>query len=105
MNDEVFLRIKAIAEKLRNEYNAQKVILFDSYASGKIREESDIDLFIVAPTNEKFIDRMVKVKGIVRTLHKGLLFSPIVLTSEEVNKRMKIGDQFIQEILEKGIEI
>jgi len=105
MSDEILLRIKAIADKLRNEYNAQKIILFGSYAKGKVREDSDIDLFIIAPTNEKFIDRMVNVKGIVRSLRKGLLFSPIVLTPEEVNKRVKIGDQFIQEILEKGIEI
>lgn len=29
-------------------------------------------------------------------------FEPIVLTKEELQKRIEIGDQFISEILEKG---
>lgn len=34
-----------------------------------------------------------------------LALSPIVLRPEEVAERLKIGDQFVQEILEAGVEI
>ncbi len=98
-------RIRAISERLKKEYDAQKVILFGSYARGKATEDSDVDIFIIAPTKERFFDRMTTMLEIVRDLYDGLALSPIVLRPEEVSERLKIGDQFIQEILEKGVEL
>lgn len=98
-------RIKTISARLKKEYHAEKVILYGSYARGEATEDSDIDLFIIAPTNERFFERMATVVGIVRDLRKGLPLSPIVLTAKEVEEREKRGDQFIKEILEKGVEV
>jgi hypothetical protein len=38
-------------------------------------------------------------------LRNGLAVAPIVLTYEELEKRVKMGDQFIKEILERGINL
>ncbi len=103
MNQEVSGRIRQIAERLKKEYKAQKVILYGSYAKGEATEDSDVDLFIIAPTNERFFQRMATVLGLIRDLKKGIPIEPIVLTAEEVEKRIKVGDQFIQEIIEEGI--
>jgi len=103
MNQEVLGRIRQIAERLKKEYKAQKVILYGSYAKGEATEDSDVDLFIIAPTNERFFQRMATVLGLIRDLKKGIPIEPIVLTAEEVEKRIKVGDQFIQEIIEEGI--
>ena len=100
---DVMERIKAISERLKKEYKAQKVILYGSYAKGEATEDSDVDLFIIAPTNERFFQRMATVLGLIRDLKKGIPIEPIVLTAEEVEKRIKVGDQFIQEIIEEGI--
>ena len=105
MNQEIYERLRKISERLKREYNAEKVILFGSYARGEATEDSDVDLFIIAPTNERFFQRMATVLGLVRDLYKGLALSPIVLRPEEVAERLKIGDQFVQEILEKGVEL
>jgi predicted nucleotidyltransferase len=102
MNQAIYDRLKKISERLKREYHAEKVILYGSYARGEEGEDSDIDLFIIAPTNEKFFDRLATVLRMMRDLKKGLPIEPIVLTAEEVEKRVTIGDQFIKEILERG---
>ena len=97
--------IKTIASRIKEQYGAQEVILFGSYALGKTREDSDIDLFIIADTKERFFERMATVSRLVRDLIRKIPFSPIVLTRQEVEERIKRGDQFIQEILENGIKV
>ena len=103
MNQEIFQRLRKISERLKKEYHAEKVILYGSYATGEATEDSDVDLFIIAPTNERFFERMATVRGLIRDLRNGLPVSPIVLTPEEVEKRRRKGDQFVQQILEEGI--
>ena len=94
--------ILSIAEKIKKEYRPKKIILFGSFAYGKPSKNSDIDLLIVKDTQERPIDRRVKVRRVVSNLRKGYSFSPIVITSAEVSQRLKIGDQFLKEILSHG---
>jgi len=105
MNEDIRNRIKAIAEKLKKEYNAERVILFGSYVRGEETTDSDIDLLIIAPAKERFFQRMAKVKALIRDLRNGLPIAPIVLTQKELEKRVRIKDQFIEEILEKGTSL
>lgn len=63
------------------------------------------DILVVAYTKERFFERMATVLEIVRDLYNGLALSPIVLRPEEVSERLKIGDQFVQEIIETGVEL
>jgi len=104
MND-VIDRIKTISQRLKKEYKAERVILFGSYAKGKATEESDIDILIIAPTTERFFERMATTLRIVRDLYGGLPLSPIVLRPDELEKRKRKGDQFVDEILKEGIEL
>jgi predicted nucleotidyltransferase len=103
MNKEIYKRLRKISNRLKKEYRAQQVILFGSYATGKATKDSDVDLFIIAPSKEKFFERLASVKRLIRDLRNGFPVAPIVLTPKEVEKRKKIGDQFIQGILESGI--
>ena len=103
MNQEMHERLHMISERLKREYQAEKVILYGSYATGEAPEDSDVDLFIIAPTKERFFERMASVLGMIRDLKKGVPIEPIVLTKEEVEERVRIGDQFVQGILEQGI--
>lgn len=105
MNQEIYERLKKISERLKKEYNAEKVILYGSYARGEATEDSDVDLLVIAPTNERLFERMATVLEIVHDLYDGLPLSPIVLTRNEVEERLKSGDQFVQEMLEEGIEL
>ncbi len=94
--------ILQIVEKIRREYRPSKIILFGSYAYGVPRPDSDIDLLIIKDTPERPIDRRVAVRRIVSDPKRLVPFEPVVLTPAEVEQRLKMGDQFLREIMERG---
>ena len=98
-------QLKQISARLKSEYQAEQVILFGSHAKDQAGRDSDVDLLIIAPTTEKFYQRMASVRGLIRDLRKGLPVAPIVLTKEELKNRLEIGDQFVQEIIKNGIKL
>lgn len=97
--------LKAIADRLRERYGAQRVIVFGSAARGEATEHSDIDLLVIAVTKERFYDRMASVLGLVRDLSRGMPLSPLVLTPEELADRLGRGDQFVREIIHDGVAL
>jgi len=101
-DEEVRRTILEIVEKIKREYQPEKIILFGSYAYGTPDRDSDIDLLIIKDTQERPIDREVAVTRMVSDPKRLIPFEPIVLTPKEVNERLEIGDQFIREILQKG---
>lgn len=78
------------------------MVLFGSYAYGTPRPGSDIDLLIVKETSKRFIDRWVTVRRILSDPKRTLPLEVLVLTPQEVSRRLAMGDQFVAEILEKG---
>jgi len=98
-------RAAAIAQRLKEQYGAQQVILFGSVARGTASRHSDIDLLIVAPTDESYHHRMLTVLRFVDDLSRDLALSPIVLTPDELRARLSIGDQFIGDVVRTGHEL
>lgn len=98
--------IKMIAKFIKKKFAPEKIILFGSYAYGKPRENSDIDLLIVMNTKMK----PYKQASIIRLFLDEILRTDysidiIVRTPEEVEKRLKEGDFFFKGILEKGVTL
>ena len=91
-----------IVKRLIDAYQPEKIILFGSYAYGKPSADSDLDLLIVKQTAERFIDRWTNVRKIVSDPKRSIPFEPLVLTPRELEERLAIGDQFIEEIIRKG---
>lgn len=94
--------IQDILGKLVAAYAPEKVILFGSYACGTPRPGSDIDLLIVKETAERFIDRWVSVRRLLSDPKRMVPLETLVLTPEEVSRRLAIGDQFLAQIIEEG---
>lgn len=101
-DDRIRAAIQEIVRRLVAEYAPEKVILFGSYAYGNPDEDSDIDLLIIKDTPERFLDRMTTVRRLARGAHRSIPFEPVVFTPKEIEQRLKIGDQFIAEIIERG---
>jgi len=91
---------KPIINKLRP-LNPQKIIIYGSYAKGKIRPESDIDILIIKKTRKKPADRIAEVLKLVWGYIPHI--EPQVLTPEEFAKAVSENRFFItQEVLKYG---
>jgi predicted nucleotidyltransferase len=91
-----------IAEKIKKNYNPEKIILFGSFAYGKPIKDSDIDMLIVKRTKKKSMDRWMEVRKMMHDPNRGIPFSPLILTPEELKYRLSLGDDFFREILDRG---
>ena len=94
--------LQAIVEKLSVEYQPRHVILFGSYAYGVPGPDSDVDILIIKDTSERFIDRWMSVRRVLSDPKRTFPIETLVLTPNEVAGRLRAGDQFLKEILEKG---
>lgn len=92
-----------IVEKIKSEYKPLKIILFGSYAYGNPVEDSDIDLLILKNSSKRRVDRFVLVKRIIYNPERKISVSPLVYTPKELEERLRIGDDFIKEIVQKGV--
>jgi len=94
--------ISEIVEKIKKDYQPDKIILFGSYAYGTPTEDSDIDLFIIKNTKKDSIYRFAEVKKIVYSPDRIIPISPLVLTPNEIDEQLSHGNDFIKEVLKKG---
>jgi uncharacterized protein len=94
--------IAEVVERIKTEYQPEKIILFGSYAYGTPTEDSDIDLFIVKETGKRRVDRFVEVSPLVENPDYHIPISPLVYTPKEVSNRLALGDDFVKEVLSKG---
>lgn len=85
-------------ELLKNKYDPDKIILFGSLGSGKIKEWSDIDLIIIKNTDKSFYER---IKEILLLLRPKVGMDIFVYTPEEFNE-MKERLFIKEEVLRKG---
>ena len=93
-------KLKNSLIRLKKGYNAERLILFGSYARGDINEGSDIDIVLIKDTNKRFIDR---IGDILKIYNGDIPLEPLVYTPEEF-KKMENRD-FIKTILKEGVEI
>ncbi len=97
--------LQEIIRRLVPGYAPEKVILFGSYAYGQPSRDSDLDLLIIKDTPERFWNRLATVRALTAGTHRLIPLGPLVLTPVEIQQRLRLGDQFISEILEKGITL
>jgi predicted nucleotidyltransferase len=81
-------------------YQPEKVILFGSYASGKVHADSDVDILVILSFEGK---NPVKSAEILNRIDPRFPIDLIVRTPEQVRERQKNNDFFIKEIIEKGV--
>ncbi len=89
-----------ISDRIVRAFHPDKVILFGSYAYGRPHIYSDVDLFVVMPSRESMVKRMIRVKEVADVPF--LPMDVLVYTPSEVRARRAIGDHFIEEILTRG---
>jgi uncharacterized protein len=92
-------QIKKFGRQIGEQFNAKRVILFGSYARGNITADSDVDLLVIGSFKGRGVDKSVEIR---MKLRPKFPVDILVRTPEKVRQRIKMGDNFMREILEKG---
>lgn len=95
--------LATIVERLHRQYQPERVILYGSYAYGNPTSDSDIDLFIIKDSTDNRVKRAIAVRRILSDSTRRIPVSPRIYTPFEVKERLAMGDQFVEEILTRGI--
>ncbi len=91
--------LEKLKENIIKKYKPEKIILFGSYAWGKPGPDSDVDLFVIKET-ENTRETAREIDGSI--FPRPFPLDLIVYTAGQVDRRRKIGDPFIINILTKG---
>lgn len=92
--------INKYIEEIKKHYNINSVILFGSYAIGKEREDSDIDIAIVSEDFDDLIDIMAELMGLTWDIDARIEPHPIRKKDYD-----EVSDYFIKEVIDKGIKV
>ena len=98
MKIEAYLKIAV--EKIKSNFNPEKIILFGSHAYGNPTVDSDVDLLIVMDTDAKPHKRAVPIRKILRDI--GIPKDVIVKTPEEFERFKDIIGTIIYPAAHKG---
>ena len=93
-------RLQEVVRRIVEAFDPERIILFGSYVSGAPTPDSDVDLLIVMEDGERPARRSARVARVL--LDVPFPIDILVRTPEELQHRLRIGDYFIQEILEQG---
>ena len=91
--------IREVGRRIGEEFHPQRVLLFGSYARGTANADSDVDLLIIMSYEGDWADQSCKIRELI-----GSPFPMDVLVRRpaEVAKRLKMGDCFMEEVLQQG---
>jgi uncharacterized protein len=97
--------INEIIQKLAGQIDLEKIVLFGSQVTGKTDEYSDIDILIIAPTQERPLDRRLKVRRLLHDLDKSIGLDILFYTPEEVEQFKDHPSSFLHHILATGVTV
>jgi HEPN domain-containing protein/predicted nucleotidyltransferase len=92
--------LESIVQRLVEQYDPDRVILFGSQATGHAVSESDFDLLVVKDTELRPIDRRVEVDGLLAD--RVVPLDLFVYTPAELRLLYSSGSPFIQEVFRTG---
>ena len=94
-NEEIEQQVQTIVR----EFHPEKIILFGSYAKGQATPQSDVDLFVIIDSDRSSWQLSEQISLAVEHIFP---MDIVVKTRKEVNKRLKHGDFFIEDIIKNG---
>lgn len=90
--------IQAVVDHIAQTFDPEKIILFGSYAYGRPKPWSDVDLLVVLETdNPKQIQMDINL-----SFQDPIGVDILVRTPQEIEQRIPLGDYFLCDIVSKG---
>lgn len=92
--------IRELISRIALKFHPKQILLFGSYAYGKPRPESDVDLLVVMDTPLREPEQALQIRQSINPLFG---VDILVYTPARLEQRLKLGDSFLKEITEKGL--
>jgi len=92
--------IRAVVKQIAEKFQPEKIVLFGSYACGKPRPESDVDLLVVMETPLRSRQQRLEISRALSP--RPFPLDIIVRTPKELEERIALGDIFLREIMTQG---
>jgi uncharacterized protein len=92
-------KIQKVADKIVQDFQPEKIILFGSWAWGEPNEASDVDLFVVKETENT---RKTAMKIDASILRRPFPIDFIVYTSNQLEKELSLEEPFITKVSKRG---
>lgn len=101
MNKEIIdSEIQYIVDQIVSKYKPLKIILFGSATRDDVEEVNDLDLLVIKEDVPLYgIDRMRELDELI---DRNVASDMLVYRPGEFDERLKLGDPFIENIVEKG---
>lgn len=94
--------IQTITSTISQKYKPKKIILFGSATNGQLKENSDLDFFVIKNSNKPRHHRAAELYRLIRNIDRNYPVDFVVYTPAEVKKRTSLGDLFVTNILQDG---
>ena len=86
-------QIEEFGRRIEKEFTPEKIVLFGSYASGKAKEDSDVDLLVVAETDIAAGKRYSAVRKLAADMSAS--FDIIVKTPDEYKRWRSVVNNIV----------
>jgi uncharacterized protein len=91
--------IREVTERIVQEFQPERIILFGSYAYGTPTPDSDVDLLVIVPFEGKAPRKSLEI---LNKVDPKFSVDIVVRTPEQVQQRLTWNDFFLRDIMEKG---
>jgi predicted nucleotidyltransferase len=91
--------IREVTERIVQEFQPERIILFGSYAYGTPTPDSDVDLLVIVPFEGKAPRKSLEI---LNKVDPKFSVDIVVRTPEQVQQRLTWNDFFLRDIMKKG---
>ena len=90
--------VRRFARQVAERFGPDKIILFGSHAYGLPHDDSDVDILVIMPARNQ-LDQAARID---QAIEAPFPLDLIVRTPRNMSWRLREGDSFLREIMEKG---
>lgn len=91
--------VRELSDRIVQEFDPEKIILFGSHAYGTPKEYSDVDLLVLMRFEGNSFDQAT---AILERIHPGCYVDVIVRSPEDALRRYREFDPLIRDALDRG---
>lgn len=99
MKEKYKKELNKLKKQIVTQYKPEKIILFGSLASGKIKKNSDIDLLVIKNSKKDYWSR---AKEIAKIINIDVPADVLNISTKELSDRLALKDFFILDIINNG---